>query len=160
VSVVSAGILLYRRSGADLEVLIGHPGGPYWRRRPYASWSIPKGIAEPDEQLEAVADREFEEEVGFRLADVATAPLLQRIDLGEVTLKSGKVIRAWAVEGNLDPALAHSNDFELEWPPRSGRTIVVPEVDEVAWCDLDEAARRLHPAQAEFLARLTIALGT
>jgi predicted NUDIX family NTP pyrophosphohydrolase len=156
VSTISAGILLFRRNGGLLEVLIGHPGGPFWRRRPYESWSIPKGLAEPDEPLEAVADREFEEEVGFRLADVAVGS--GRIDLGEVTLRSGKVIRAWAVEGDLDATQSHSNEFELEWPPRSGRTIVIPEVDEVAWFDPEEAARRLHPAQVEFLDRLALAL--
>jgi len=156
---VSAGILLFRRAGGRLEVLIGHPGGPFWRRQPLGSWSIPKGLAEPGETLEAVAEREFAEEVGFRIPDVAADPGRPPIDLGEVTLRSGKVIRAWAIEGDLDATQAHSNEIEIPWPPRSGQTIVVPEVDEVAWYDLEEAGRRLHPVQAEFLGRLGLALG-
>ena len=107
----SAGILLYRwRNGAP-EVLLAHPGGPYWRQQDYGSWSVPKGIAEEDEALEAVAAREFGEEVGFELADVAADPARQPLDLGDVTLKSGKVVRAWAVEGDLDPERARSNEI-------------------------------------------------
>lgn len=155
---VSAGILLFRRREARLEVLLAHPGGPYWRRQPYRSWSVPKGIAEPGEALESVATREFEEEVGFPLGSVSTEPGRPHIDLGEVTLKSGKVVRAWAVEGDLDPALASSNEFEIEWPPRSGRRLVIPEVDQVAWFGVEEARRRAHPAQAAFVERLELAL--
>lgn len=154
----SAGILLFRRSNGGLEVLLAHPGGPYWSRQDHGSWSVPKGIAEPDEAPEAVATREFEEETGFELKAVAVDPAGPRLDLGEVTLKSGKVIRAWAVEGDLDPELAHSNEFELEWPPRSGRRQMVPEVDRVAWFPPDEARRRAHPAQAAFVDRLEAAL--
>ena len=154
----SAGILLFRRSAAGLQVLFAHPGGPYWSRQDFGSWSVPKGIAEPDEAPEAVAAREFAEETGFELGAVATSPELPPLDLGEVTLKSGKVIRAWAVEGDLDPELAHSNEFEIEWPPKSGRMLLVPEVDRVAWFDLDEARRRAHPAQAAFVDRLEASL--
>ena len=155
---VSAGILLFRRGDAGLEVLLGHPGGPYWRNQEFGSWSVPKGIAEDSEALEAVAAREFSEETGFTLADVAADSTQPPLDLGEVTLKSGKIVRAWAVEGDLDPALAHSNEIEIAWPPRSGRTLVIPEVDQVAWFALEEAHRRAHPAQAVFVERLERAL--
>jgi predicted NUDIX family NTP pyrophosphohydrolase len=150
----SAGILLFRRRADALEVLLAHPGGPYWKQQDFGSWSVPKGIAEPDEELDAVALREFEEETGFPVSSVARHPDRAPIDLGEVTLKSGKVVRAWAVEGDLDPALAHSNEIEIEWPPRTGRRLVIPEVDRVAWFGLDEARRRAHPVQAEFVDRL------
>ncbi len=150
----SAGILLYRRRNGTLEVLLAHPGGPYWKQQDYGSWSVPKGIAEPDEAYEAVAAREFEEETGFALAAVARDPSVPPLDLGEVTLKSGKVVRAWAVEGDLDPALAHSNEIEIEWPPRTGRRLVIPEVDRVAWFGPHEARQRAHPAQAAFVERL------
>lgn len=157
-SPVSAGILLYRRRSEHLEVLLAHPGGPYWKSQHFGSWSVPKGIAEDGEALEAVAAREFFEETGFALGDVAADPARPHVDLGEVTLKSGKVVRAWAVEGDLDPALASSNEIEIAWPPRSGRTMVIPEVDQVAWFGLEEARRRAHPAQAAFVERLELAL--
>jgi predicted NUDIX family NTP pyrophosphohydrolase len=153
-SSVSAGILLFRRRGTNLEVLLAHPGGPYWKQQDYASWSVPKGIAEGDEALEAVAAREFAEEVGFALSSVAADPARLPLDLGEVTLKSGKVVRAWAVEGDLDPEQARSNEVEIEWPPRTGRRLTIPEVDRVAWFGLEEARRRAHPAQAAFVDRL------
>ena len=154
----SAGILLFRHRDASLEVLLAHPGGPYWARQDFGSWSVPKGIAEPDEAAEAVAAREFAEETGFDLEAVSADGSAGRLDLGEVTLKSGKVIRAWAVEGDLDPELAHSNETEIEWPPRSGRRQLIPEVDRVAWFAADEARRRAHPAQAAFVDRLEAAL--
>ena len=154
---MSAGILLFRRTAGEVEVLLAHPGGPYWKAQLYGSWSVPKGIAEGDEALEAVAAREFAEEVGFQLADVAAEPT-RRLDLGDVQLKSGKVVRAWAVEGDLDPARSVSNEIEIEWPPRTGRRLVIPEVDRVAWFGLDEARRRAHPAQAAFVDRLLAAL--
>jgi predicted NUDIX family NTP pyrophosphohydrolase len=150
----SCGILLYRRAGDDLEVLLAHPGGPYWKQQDYGSWSIPKGLAEDGEALEAVAAREFAEETGFDLVSVTREPDGAPIDLGEVTLKSGKVIRAWAVEGDLDPAVSRSNEIEIEWPPRTGRRLVIPEVDRVAWFAVEEARRRAHPVQAEFVERL------
>ena len=156
---ISAGILLYRTTAGALEVLLAHPGGPYWKTQEYESWSIPKGIAEPDEALERVASREFAEETGFQLASVAAGPGAAPVDLGEVTLKSGKVVRAWAVEGDLDPGAASSNEIEIEWPPRSGRHLRIPEVDRVAWFGVDEARRRAHPAQAAFVDRLLTQLG-
>lgn len=156
---ISAGILLYRTTAGALEVLLAHPGGPYWKSQEYESWSIPKGIAEPDEALESVASREFAEETGFELLSVAAGPGVPPVDLGEVTLKSGKVVRAWAVEGDLDPGAASSNEIEIEWPPRSGRRLTIPEVDRVAWFGVDEARRRAHPAQAAFVDRLLTQLG-
>ncbi|MEO8274374.1 MAG: NUDIX domain-containing protein [Chloroflexota bacterium] len=150
----SGGILLYRRGAAGLEILLAHPGGPYWQRQDFGSWSVPKGVAEAGEALEAVAAREFAEETGSELVSVALDPGRPPLDLGEVTLKSGKVIHAWAVEGDLDPELASSNEIEIEWPPRTGRRLVIPEVDRVAWFGLEEARRRAHPVQAEFVDRL------
>lgn len=159
-TMVSAGILLFRRSDRGLEVLLAHPGGPYWKNQQFGSWSVPKGIAEDGEELETVAAREFFEETGFTLDDVAADPARTHLELGEVNLKSGKIVRAWAVEGDLDPAQAFSNEIEIAWPPKSGRTIVIPEVDEVAWFGIDEARRRAHPAQAAFVDRLLDALDT
>jgi predicted NUDIX family NTP pyrophosphohydrolase len=153
-SPVSAGILLFRQRDGRLEVLLAHPGGPFWERRNVGSWTIPKGLADPNEDLAAVAAREFAEETGFELSSVAGDPTRPPIALGDVTLKSRKVIHAWAVEGDLDPDLARSNEFELEWPPRSGQRIVIPEIDRVAWLEPDEARRLANPTQAEFIDRL------
>ena len=141
-------------------MLLAHPGGPYWRQQDYGSWSVPKGLAEEGEALQAVAAREFEEETGFTLAGVSRDPDQPRLDLGEITLKSGKTVRAWAVEGDLDPSLCHSNEIEVEWPPRTGRRTTIPEVDRVAWFGLAEARRRAHPAQAAFVERLEVQLGS
>jgi predicted NUDIX family NTP pyrophosphohydrolase len=151
---VSAGILLYRRPTGRVQVLLAHPGGPFWAGRDAGAWTIPKGVAEDGEELVAVAMREFAEETGFDLASIAVDPGRAPIALGDVTLKSGKVVHGWAVEGDLDPTLAHSNEAEIEWPPRSGRRMLVPEVDRVAWFDPGEGRRRLHPAQAAFIDRL------
>jgi predicted NUDIX family NTP pyrophosphohydrolase len=156
---VSGGILLYRRREGRLEVLLAHPGGPFWANRDAGAWTIPKGVAEDAEELAAVAMREFAEETGFDLATIAADPGRTPIALGDVTLKSGKVVHGWAVEGDLDPALAHSNDAEIEWPIRSGKRMLVPEVDLVDWFDPVEGRRRLHPAQAAFIDRLEAALG-
>ena len=149
----SAGLLLYRRRGDALEVLLAHPGGPLWAAKDEGAWSLPKGEADPGElDDEAVARREFEEETGH------PAPAGPSTALGDVRLRSGKVIRAWALEGDLDPALATSSTFELEWPPRSGRRREFPEVDRVAWFDPPTARRKLNPAQAAFVDRLVDAL--
>lgn len=156
---VSAGILLFRRAPTGLEVLLAHPGGPYWARQDAGAWSVPKGIAEDGEALDAVAAREFAEETGFELPGVARHPAAPPLDLGEVSLRSGKVVRVWAIEGDLDAESAISNECEIEWPPRSGRMLVIPEVDRVEWFSVDEARRRAHPAQATFVDRLQAALG-
>jgi predicted NUDIX family NTP pyrophosphohydrolase len=153
----SAGILLYRRAGGPdgrLDVLLGHPGGPFFTKRDLGDWTIPKG--EPNgggEPLEAVARREFEEETGL-----AIDPAVPAIDLGRIVQKGGKVVYAWAVEGDLDPAEARSNEFEMEWPPRSGRRERFPEIDRVEWFDPDEARRRVKPTQIPLIDRLEAAL--
>lgn len=150
---VSAGILAFRRGASGVEVLVAHPGGPMWARRDEGSWTIPKGLADDGEtDLLAVARREFAEETGH------PAPAGPYLDLGEVRLRSGKLVRAWAAEGSLDPATAHSNEFDLEWPPGSGRVLRVPEVDRVAWMAPDAARRALNPVQAELVDRLMEAL--
>ena len=145
---VSAGIVLYRLRDGVLEVLLGHPGGPYFTSKDAGYWSIPKGEVEPDEDLLSVAIREFGEETGHA---VGTARL---VDLGSIVQKGGKVVHAWAVEGDLNPASAKSNMFRLEWPPRSGLYIEVPEVDQVAWFDGTEARRRIKDTQIPLIERL------
>jgi predicted NUDIX family NTP pyrophosphohydrolase len=148
---VSAGILLYRRTGSDgtgLEFLLAHPGGPYFAARDAGSWSIPKGEPGSGEPLLDVARREFEEETGHPVPPGPT------VELGTIVQKGGKVVHAWAVEGDLDPATARSNTFAMEWPPRSGRRIVVPEIDRVEWFDPVEARRRIKETQVPLLERL------
>jgi predicted NUDIX family NTP pyrophosphohydrolase len=149
----SAGLLLWRRAAdGALEVLLGHPGGPFYARKDEGAWSVLKGEIEHDEDPLAVARREFEEETG------ATAPDAATVELGEVRLASGKFVVAWAVGGDLDPAAAVSNTFEMEWPPRSGAIRSFPEIDRVAWFDLVAARTKLNPAQAAFIDRLEAAL--
>jgi predicted NUDIX family NTP pyrophosphohydrolase len=148
----SAGILLWRRKGGRLEVLLGHNGGPFWAKKDHGHWTVLKGEAEPGEELEEVARREFAEETSH---DLPEGPM---IGLGEITQKSGKLVVAWAVEGDLDPAAAVSNTFEMEWPPRSGRVQQFPEIDRVEWFAPDEARRRLKAAQVPFLDRLEEAI--
>lgn len=145
----SAGILLFRRS-PDLEVLLVHPGGPYWTNKDEGAWSIPKGEYDPDtEDPLDTARREFREETG------SAAPDGEPLDLGVITQKSGKVVRAFALEGDLDTDAIVSNTFEMEWPPRSGRMGEFPEVDRAGWFSCDEAGSKLNPAQAELVDRLT-----
>ena len=125
-----------------------HPGGPFWAKKDLGAWSIPKGEHEDGEDPQACALREFEEELG-------TAPAAGELeDLGEVRQKSGKVVQAWALEGDLDATAVRSNTFELEWPPRSGRTRAFPEVDRAEWFGVTEAIERINPAQAAFVERL------
>ena len=144
----SAGILLYRRAANDLEVLLVHPGGPFWTRRDAGAWSIPKGEYEPEDDPLAAARREFEEELGS--APPGTEPL----ELGEARQKSGKLVRAWALEGDLEATAAFSNNFTVEWPPRSGQMRQFPEVDRAEWFTLAAAREKINSAQAAFLDRL------
>lgn len=145
----SAGIFLYRRRhDGEIEALLVHPGGPLWARRDAGAWSIPKGEIDPGEDELAAARREFAEELG------SPPPAGEPADLGEVRLKSGKRVRAWALEGDLDAAAIVSNTFEMQWPPRSGRTAAFPEVDRAAWFELAVAREKLNPAQAAFVDRL------
>ena len=144
----SAGILLYRHGEAGLEVLLVHPGGPFWARKDLGAWSIPKGEHEEGEDARAAALREFAEELG---SPPSPADL---DDLGTVRQKAGKVVQAWALEGDLDAGAVRSNTFTLQWPPRSGRMQEFPEVDRAQWFALDDARERINPAQAAFLDRL------
>lgn len=149
----SAGILLHRTSrAAQREVLLVHPGGPFWAKRDEGAWSIPKGEYESGEEPLAVAEREFAEELG------GPPPQGTRVDLGELDQSSAKRVRAWAIEGDFDAAHTTSNTFEIEWPPKSGRLVTFPEVDRAAWFDLAEARTKLHSGQVEFLNRLSEAL--
>jgi predicted NUDIX family NTP pyrophosphohydrolase len=144
----SAGILLHRRGVDGVEVLLVHPGGPFWANKDAGAWSIPKGEHDDSEDAQACALREFEEETG------STPAPGELTDLGEVRQKSGKVVRAWALAGDLDAETIRSNTFVVEWPPRSGRQRTFPEVDRAAWFDLQEAREKINPAQAAFLDRL------
>lgn len=149
----SAGFLLWRRTAdGGLEVLIGHPGGPFYAGKDDGAWSVLKGEIDPGEEPLAVARREFEEETG------AAAPDGPAIELGEVRQAGGKTVQAWAAEGDLDPASAVSNTFDMEWPPRSGRLRAFPEIDRVGWFDLETARTKLNPAQTAFLDRLETSL--
>jgi predicted NUDIX family NTP pyrophosphohydrolase len=145
---LSAGILLHRPGTDGPEVLLVHPGGPYWARKDAGAWSIPKGEHDEGEDPRACARREFAEETGTTLPEGALE------DLGEVRLKSGKRVAAFAAAGDLDPAAVVSNTFELEWPPRSGRIQAFPEIDRASWFPLDVAREKLNPAQVAFVDRL------
>jgi predicted NUDIX family NTP pyrophosphohydrolase len=149
----SAGILLYRRAGDGLEVLLVHPGGPFWAKRDAGAWSVPKGEYEGGEDPLTAARREFEEELGTGVPDG------DAIDLGEITQKSGKLVRAWALEGDLNADEIKSNTFELDWPPRSGQTKSFPEVDRAGWFTLERAREKLNPAQVALLERLKERVG-
>ena len=151
---MSAGTLLFRRPDDGIEVLLGHPGGPFFARKDDGVWTVPKGELDGSDDRLAVAKREFEEETGHPVPDG------EPIELGEIIQRGGKHVVAWALEGDLDPADAVSNTFEMEWPPRSGRTAEFPEIDRVAWFDLDAARVKMVPAQTPFLDRLVGALGT
>jgi predicted NUDIX family NTP pyrophosphohydrolase len=143
----SSGVLAFRRTSARIEVLLVHPGGPFWRNKDLGAWSIPKGEFSAGEAAEDVARREFAEELGTEL----TVPL---VPIGEIRQRGGKVVEAFAAKTDLDADAIISNEFELEWPPRSGRMQRFPEVDRAAWFGLDEARARINPAQAALLDRL------
>ena len=147
----SAGLLLYRRASTGLELFLAHPGGPFWQRRDAGAWTIPKGAVEPGETLLAAACREFQEETGI-------APVGPFLALGSIRQKAGKLIHAWAWEGDADPALITSITMETEWPRGSGRRISFPEVDRCGWFGPAAARARLNPAQAELVDRLESAL--
>jgi predicted NUDIX family NTP pyrophosphohydrolase len=141
---LSAGILLFRQRDGETEVLLIKPGGPFWRNKDAGAWMIPKGLVEPGEAPAEAALREFEEETGTRLAAIP-------FRLATVRQAGGKVVEAFALEGDLDPAAIHSNDFELEWPPRSGRMQRFPEVAEARWMPLAEARELMLPSQLPLL---------
>jgi predicted NUDIX family NTP pyrophosphohydrolase len=143
----SAGLLLFRWCGADLQVLLGHPGGPYWSTRDAGAWSIPKGGIMPGEDPLQGAIREFNEETGI-------TPVGPFIPLGSITQRSGKVVHAWAFEGDCDPNRLVSITAKTEWPPRSHRFIDVPELDRAAFFALADARKAINVAQAELLDRL------
>jgi predicted NUDIX family NTP pyrophosphohydrolase len=144
----SAGFLLYRLTDHGPEVLLVHPGGPFWANKDAGAWSIPKGEYDEDEEPLAAARRELAEELG------SVPPLGEPIDLGEVTQRNRKIVHAWAAEADFDPATLKSNTFELEWPPRSGQKQEFPEVDRAEWFAPDEARTKINPAQAAFIDRL------
>jgi predicted NUDIX family NTP pyrophosphohydrolase len=150
----SAGILLFRRRDGVLEVFLVHPGGPFWAKKDERAWSIPKGEFEPaSEDPLKCAKREFEEETGFAIeGELHELPPLKQ--------PSGKIVYAWAVEGDLDPARLRSNVFSMEWPPRSGKTKEFPEVDKGEWFAIPDALRKILRGQAPFLAQLEQILGT
>jgi predicted NUDIX family NTP pyrophosphohydrolase len=143
----SAGILMYRREGENVLLLLVHPGGPFWAKKDFGSWSIPKGEYAEGEDALAAAKREFAEETGFK-------PEGELQPLGELTQSGGKRVIAWAVCGNFDPQTLTSNRFEIEWPPRSGQIRSFPEVDRAAWFTVAEARERLLPAQTTLIDRL------
>jgi predicted NUDIX family NTP pyrophosphohydrolase len=143
----SAGILLFRVRGGRIEVLLAHPGGPFWAKKDVGAWGIPKGMPNAEEDLLAAAKREFQEEVG----SVAEGEF---VPLGSVQLKSGKVIHAWACQGDLDSTVTKSNHITVEWPRGTGRRITFPEVDRCEWFTLEAARTKLNPAQATFIDRL------
>jgi len=146
----SVGILVYRRAGDSVEVFLVHPGGPFWAKKD--KWGIPKGEQKDGEDLLEVAKREFAEEVG------SPAPSGDLIDLGEVRRSDGKIVKAWAIEGDLDSKNIKSNLTKLEWPPKSGKQIEIPEVDKAQWIRLDEAMDKIHVYQQEYIERLATAL--
>jgi predicted NUDIX family NTP pyrophosphohydrolase len=143
----SAGLLMYRRRNGELEFLLVHPGGPFWKNKDAGAWTIPKGEIEENESPLAAAQREFREELGFEAGGTF-------LELKPVRQKAGKLVRAWAFEGDCDPARIHSQTFVLEWPPRSGRETAFPEVDQAGFFTFAAAQTKLNPAQLGFLAEL------
>ncbi len=142
----SSGLLVYRRKGDGLEVLLVHPGGPFFARKDV--WGIPKGESEPEEDPLSAAYREFEEEIGQK------PPTGDAIELGEVKRSDGKVIKAWAIEGDIEARIVSSSLFDLEWPPRSGKIQQFPEVDDAKWFDIGQISGKLHKGQEIFIQRL------
>ncbi|HJQ09006.1 MAG TPA: NUDIX domain-containing protein [Candidatus Saccharimonadales bacterium] len=149
----SAGILLYRQAEQGYEVLLAHPGGPFWATKDAGSWSMPKGELDKDEKPLEAAKREFQEEVGM------PAPAGEYIHLGEAKQSSGKIVHAWACEADLNLEGFSSNMFEMEWPPKSGQTQEFPENDKIAWVPMPEAKRKVVKGQVSFLEALAEKLG-
>ena len=143
----SAGILLFRRRGGELEILLVHPGGPFWAKKDDGAWSIPKGLYESGEDPLIAAQREFREETGAAVGGEFVA-------LGEFKLPSGKRLSAWAAEGDFHPATLASNEFEMEWPPRSGKFGQFPEIDRAQWFSIEEARQKILKGQEPFIDRL------
>jgi len=148
----SAGLLLFRDASGYFEVLLVHPGGPFWAKKDDGAWSIPKGEFEEDEDPLETAKREFEEETG-------TAPSGDVIPLEPLRQPSGKLVYAWAMKGDFDPAVLKSNTFSMEWPPKSGRQQEFPEIDRAAWLPIEAARRKILKGQAAFLLQLRQELG-
>ena len=144
---LSAGILLFRRRPTGVEVMLVHPGGPFWVKKDAGAWSIPKGLVDEGEDLLAAAKREFLEETGTVIDG-------EFLDLGAHKQSGGKTVVAWACEGDFDPASLNSNTFSLQWPPRSGRTAEFPEVDRAAWYSIDEALMKINKGQKPIIAAL------
>ena len=144
---VSAGLALFRRAPAGLQIFLAHPGGPFWRHRDMGAWTIPKGAINPGEAPLDAARREFEEETGV-------VPVGPYHELGSVRQTGGKIVHAWAWEGDADPGVVKSNSATIEWPRGSARLLTFPEVDRCAWFDLEAARERILPAQRELLDRL------
>lgn len=149
---LSAGILLFRKTDGAIEVLLGHMGGPFWANKDAGAWSVPKGEYTESEEPEAAARREFTEELGLPVPDGELA------ELGTVRQSGGKIVTVWALEGDLDPDAVVPGTFELEWPPKSGRSQEFPEVDRVAWFGIEAAREKIVAKQREFLDRLQEAL--
>jgi predicted NUDIX family NTP pyrophosphohydrolase len=150
---ISAGLLMFRRRPAGLEVLLVHPGGPFWKNKDAGAWSIPKGEVEAGEDLLAGAQREFQEELGF--APVAAGPF---IALSPIKQKSGKIVHAWAFEGDCDPATCKSNTMRILWPPGSGKWTTIPEVDRAEFFDVPTARGKINPAQVALVDELAARL--
>jgi len=143
----SAGLLMYRERNGQMEVLLVHLGGPFWKNKDLGAWFVPKGEISPREGLQDAAKREFQEETGI-------VPDGDFLPLGSVKHKSGKTVHAWAFAGDCDPTSVKSNTFEMEWPPKSGRTATFPEIDRANFFTFDAAREKMHPAEFEFLSRL------
>jgi predicted NUDIX family NTP pyrophosphohydrolase len=144
---VSAGLLMYRKRNQAFEVLLVHLGGPFWAKKDAGAWFVPKGEVNPGEDELAAARREFQEETGL-------TPSTELLVLGSVKHKSGKKVSAWAFEGDCDPSVLRSNTFQMEWPPRSGKTREFPEIDRAAFFTTESAREKMHPAEFEFVTRL------